>query len=181
MENAISQVYGKRYPKSLGEHLADAVSYAGPPEIRLPHPRVQIDRDRYRHILTKRNRPAILQQLIERDGSSCRYCGIHCESEDNLTIEHLIPKSRGGSNHLKNLAITCKACNNHKGSLDDDEYRQFRTGNLYANCHHCGAEIRPEHSFCKGHYIHKRVTPIYAQLLADLTPEQRGIITGRQY
>ena len=50
------------------------------------------------------------RRLIERDGLHCKKCGKK-GNEGNLTIEHVIPKSQGGSNDLKNLVLLCKNCN----------------------------------------------------------------------
>ena len=53
--------------------------------------------------------------VIWRDGHQCQYCTkIFPESE--LTIDHVIPKSRGGLNTWENLATACKKCNQKKGS-----------------------------------------------------------------
>jgi 5-methylcytosine-specific restriction endonuclease McrA len=39
--------------------------------------------------------------------------------DDNVTIEHIIPKSKGGTNDLENLALACSRCNNEKGIRHD--------------------------------------------------------------
>jgi 5-methylcytosine-specific restriction endonuclease McrA len=50
-------------------------------------------------------------QLIARDGERCRRCG----RMDDLTIDHIIPISAGGSDDLRNLQILCRPCNSRKG------------------------------------------------------------------
>ena len=47
-----------------------------------------------------------------RDGRQCRYCGATC----NLSIDHIVPRSRGGSDELENLAVACRVCNSRKGA-----------------------------------------------------------------
>ena len=47
--------------------------------------------------------------------TSCCFCGIPLLMEDK-TIEHLVPKSVGGSEEIENLAVACQPCNNKKGS-----------------------------------------------------------------
>jgi hypothetical protein len=47
-----------------------------------------------------------------RDGFSCRHCG----SENNLTIDHIFPESKGGPAALDNLQTLCKSCNSRKGN-----------------------------------------------------------------
>lgn len=48
--------------------------------------------------------------LVERDGEDCAMCG----STENLSIDHDVPVSKGGSNELSNLVILCKSCNSRK-------------------------------------------------------------------
>lgn len=55
------------------------------------------------------------QQLIDLYGPNCWWCG-HCITTDKLTIEHLFPKSRGGSNCLENLRLACLTCNRSRGN-----------------------------------------------------------------
>ena len=47
----------------------------------------------------------------------CRYC----LSTENLTIDHKIPKIKGGSNDMSNLQCLCKRCNNFKSGFTDGE------------------------------------------------------------
>ena len=51
------------------------------------------------------------ENIFRRDGMKCLYC----ESTKDLTIDHVIPKSRGGQNTWENLATCCSKCNNKKG------------------------------------------------------------------
>jgi 5-methylcytosine-specific restriction endonuclease McrA len=50
-------------------------------------------------------------RIMRRDNYSCVYCG----SKKNLTIDHLIPKSKGGGNSWDNLVTCCSPCNIKKG------------------------------------------------------------------
>ncbi len=61
---------------------------------------------------SKRNKK---QKLIAEYGHYCWWCGKFL-TEDVMTIDHLYPKSRGGSNSLENLRLTCKQCNNSRGN-----------------------------------------------------------------
>lgn len=55
------------------------------------------------------------QQLITLYGSYCWWC--RCSfSEDKLTLDHLLPRSRGGSNSLENLRLACFPCNKSRGN-----------------------------------------------------------------
>ena len=48
--------------------------------------------------------------LLERDGSACLVCGAGAD----LTIDHIVPISRGGSDDLSNLQVLCRRCNSSK-------------------------------------------------------------------
>ena len=55
--------------------------------------------------------------LFRRDRNRCLYCG----AKRNLTIDHVIPKSRGGKNVWQNLVTCCKTCNNKKNDMTPEE------------------------------------------------------------
>jgi 5-methylcytosine-specific restriction endonuclease McrA len=51
-----------------------------------------------------------------RDNFTCAYCGKQFNSKSNLTIDHIIPVSRGGKNSYENCITSCKKCNHLKGN-----------------------------------------------------------------
>ena len=51
-----------------------------------------------------------------RDGLCCAYCGEAVEDGAVLTLDHIKPQSKGGSNHEKNLVTACKRCNSARGN-----------------------------------------------------------------
>jgi len=53
--------------------------------------------------------------VLWRDKLQCQYCTREFQSED-LTLDHVFPKSRGGENTWENLVTACKRCNQKKGS-----------------------------------------------------------------
>ncbi len=63
-------------------------------------------------VLTKHN-------IFKRDGQRCQYCG----STRDLTLDHLIPRSKGGKSSWTNLVTACKKCNTKKG-----DYSLEKTG-----------------------------------------------------
>ncbi len=58
------------------------------------------------------------KNILRRDGYRCQYCGTH---STNLTVDHIIPKSRGGSDTWENLVAACISCNNKKGNRTPEE------------------------------------------------------------
>jgi hypothetical protein len=54
--------------------------------------------------------------LINRDGPSCFYCG-EDTSEDDRSLEHLVPIAHGGPNHLSNLVLAHRKCNSKAGHM----------------------------------------------------------------
>ena len=57
-----------------------------------------------------------------RDNYSCRYCGKKLESKD-VTIDHIIPRDRGGKNTWENCVTSCFPCNNKKDNRTPNEAR----------------------------------------------------------
>lgn len=51
--------------------------------------------------------------LIRRDGYKCAHH--HCTSQDDLTIDHIMPVSKGGTDDLDNLRFLCRQHNSEKG------------------------------------------------------------------
>jgi len=50
--------------------------------------------------------------------SHCWYCGRAVEECGKLTVEHILPKIRGGENNFDNIAYACKSCNSSKSDKD---------------------------------------------------------------
>ncbi|MEA5569231.1 RNA-guided endonuclease IscB [Anabaena sp. UHCC 0399] len=55
------------------------------------------------------------EYLLEKWGRQCAYCGI---KDVPLQIEHIHPRSKGGSNSITNLSLSCEKCNIKKGTKD---------------------------------------------------------------
>jgi hypothetical protein len=53
-----------------------------------------------------------------RDGMACAYCGAGVEDGAILSLDHLLPNSKGGGNHEGNLVTCCHACNSKRGNMD---------------------------------------------------------------
>jgi 5-methylcytosine-specific restriction endonuclease McrA len=66
--------------------------------------------------------------VLWRDKHKCQYCNVH-HDDRQLTLDHVIPKSRGGQNSWTNIVTACKDCNQKKGNKTPAEanmrlYRQ---------------------------------------------------------
>jgi 5-methylcytosine-specific restriction endonuclease McrA len=81
--------------------VTDKKSYERPVIIRL----LNYVRYVYRRLRVNRHK------IYKRDGHKCVYCG----NSKQLTIDHLIPKSKGGKNTWENLVTCCSRCNVKKG------------------------------------------------------------------
>lgn len=66
--------------------------------------------------------------ILEKTGYRCNYCGRKL-TYDALEIDHVIPRSQGGSDDIDNLVASCRFCNRRKGRMTPEEYKQslFRT------------------------------------------------------
>src|SRR5215468_4217250 len=60
------------------------------------------------------------KNILLRDHYTCQYCG-KVFNPSELTLDHVIPKSRGGSSNWDNLVACCKRCNNRKGNGTPEE------------------------------------------------------------
>jgi hypothetical protein len=70
----------------------------------------------------------IHEQVIQRANGCCEYCAAQQKfSMDTFSVEHIFPKSRGGSDELNNLALSCQGCNackSNRTEVIDPETRQ---------------------------------------------------------
>ena len=99
----------------LSAHVqAEGNQFLHSPSIRLMIPEV-ILLTRYNRLpprLVKFNR----RNIYVRDHFTCQYCGRKPPRED-LTIDHVLPKSRGGRSEWENVVLACQRCNAKKGSM----------------------------------------------------------------
>ncbi|MDE2815910.1 MAG: HNH endonuclease [Chloroflexota bacterium] len=75
------------------------------------------------HYLVKRppSGPRLVrQEVFRRDSHTCQYCGVQTRE---LTIDHVLPRHRGGGHTWENLVSACKDCNHRKGGKTAEEAR----------------------------------------------------------
>ncbi len=60
----------------------------------------------------------VWEYLLEKFGRKCYYCGV---KNVPLEKEHILPKSKGGTNRVSNLTVSCRECNIEKGNRYPDE------------------------------------------------------------
>ena len=72
--------------------------------INVPYSKVALSRD----------------NVFKRDNYECVYCG--CSNKRKLTLDHLIPKAKGGKDTWENLVTACWRCNNEKADLTLEEW-----------------------------------------------------------
>jgi 5-methylcytosine-specific restriction endonuclease McrA len=58
------------------------------------------------------------KNILRRDGHQCQYCG---KTGQDMTIDHIIPKSKGGQETWENLVTACNRCNNRKGNTTPED------------------------------------------------------------
>ena len=58
--------------------------------------------------------------IFERDNNVCQYCGKR-HNRSKLTIDHVVPQSRGGADTWENLVVACLACNVRKANRTPEE------------------------------------------------------------
>jgi 5-methylcytosine-specific restriction endonuclease McrA len=70
--------------------------------IRRPRPRIRLSR----------------REVFARDAHICQYCGVRTQQ---LTLDHVLPRHRGGEHSWVNLVAACGACNHRKGGRRPEE------------------------------------------------------------
>lgn len=68
----------------------------------------------------RRHRAPSRRNLFVRDRNTCQYCGRNARSVD-LTLDHVVPRARGGQCTWENLVVACQRCNQKKGCRTPDE------------------------------------------------------------
>jgi len=79
-------------------------------------------------------------QVLKASNGRCALCG--CTEKDRpLDVDHILPRSRGGSNDISNLQVLCSKCNRSKGNKCKEDFRQNRSPESVDGCVFCSDEI----------------------------------------
>lgn len=120
-------------------------------------------------------------RILAESKGRCALCG--ATSKDRLLdVDHIIPRSKGGTNEYENLQVLCSKCNRSKGNKDDTDFR-FSFNMTHDGCPFCdamiserimvqndeGFSILDKFPVSKGHtlIISKRHEPDYFNLSRD--------------
>jgi 5-methylcytosine-specific restriction endonuclease McrA len=95
-----------------GALRSERLALARPCVIRLVR-YVRIPRDVHRRKITRK-------AVLARDAWTCQYCG---HQATGLTVDHVIPRSRGGESVWENIVASCAPCNRRKGNRTPHEAR----------------------------------------------------------
>lgn len=71
-----------------------------------------------RYIPVKRK---VRNEVMEKYEYKCVWCG----TQKNLSIDHILPRSRGGKDDIQNLSVACRSCNTRKGSKTAEEFTEW--------------------------------------------------------
>ena len=66
--------------------------------------------------------PVTRRTVLARDHYTCQYCGLE-PPRQVLTLDHVVPRSRGGRTTWENVVTACQKCNGRKGNRTPDEAR----------------------------------------------------------
>lgn len=94
-----------QFVPEVGEPFIQAVSQ----RLRVPEVVTLIGYDRLPAASVSFSR----RNIFKRDRYACQYCGVQPGSED-LTIDHVLPRSQGGVSSWENCVLACMACNKRK-------------------------------------------------------------------
>lgn len=105
------------------EVLENSRGYIHTPTRAFPRPSVirlvyMVHRPRPRARLTRK-------EIFRRDNYTCQYCG---RQTKDLTLDHVVPRRRGGTHTWENLVSACRVCNRRKGgkTLEEAHMRLLR-------------------------------------------------------
>ena len=85
--------------------------------------KLAVNFDGWRIFIRRREDKAFLsvaEKILDRDNYTCQYCGT---TEQPLTIDHVLPRSKGGKTEWTNVVAACGSCNRRKANRLPTEAR----------------------------------------------------------
>ncbi|MGX7679143.1 HNH endonuclease [Jatrophihabitans sp. DSM 45814] len=94
--------------KAIMVEAGDELMHSATTSIQIPH---VVKLCRYVRVPYRRQIPLTRRAVLARDAHRCVYCAVRAD-----TIDHVVPRSRGGRNEWTNVVAACARCNHRKGS-----------------------------------------------------------------
>jgi 5-methylcytosine-specific restriction endonuclease McrA len=119
-QKAMIRLHGSGDSVSVVKYYDDFIVNSADMEHKVPA--VMIIKKKY--VLVKNSKKSIKfnKNLIYlRDKNTCQYCGNECNSK-NISVDHVVPKSKGGNSSWSNLVACCLSCNGRKGDRTCAEF-----------------------------------------------------------
>ena len=113
------------------------------------------------------------KNLWIRDSERCQYCGIKPEP-DCITIDHVVPKSRGGKTTFTNCVLACLKCNTKKDNMTPEEAGMGLISTFFINgVEHKEKYYRPKHPEWNPIYKlrRKRLPPSWKHFIKDIADD----------
>ena len=107
--------------KEKAELVEAAEAYLRAEKFSIPRPLV-IRLVYYVKIPRRMSLPVTRRTVLARDHYTCQYCGT-VPPRQKLTLDHVLPQSRGGKTTWENVITACQKCNGRKGNRTPDEAR----------------------------------------------------------
>jgi hypothetical protein len=124
--------------------------------------------------------PAALKRIVaERSRDCCEYCRSQSRiATTAFSIEHIVPRSRGGETSLDNLASACQGCNNHK--FDKVEARDPVTSDIVPLYHPRRERWRTHFAWSEDFTLLVGLTPTGRATVEALHLNRHGVVSLRR-
>ena len=119
------------------------------------------------------------QRVIERAQGCCEYCRSQSAyATQSFSVEHILPRARGGTTTLDNLAQACQGCNNHK--YDKTEARDPVSGQIVPLFHPRRDHWDEHFTWSDDFTLIVGLTPTGRATIETLLLNREGVVNLRQ-
>ena len=112
--------WAKKTPAIKANGISNYTGIIHSPSMEMVTPQVVVATECEYFETTIRNIRYSRRNVFQRDGLICQYCGKKCK-KDEMTIDHVTPRSKGGTNSWTNVVTCCITCNAEKGDKTIEE------------------------------------------------------------